>query len=52
MNNFEGKNVLSFLKYVAKKKNTSVSTNVDNEKNLHPDSRKFIFLINLTEVFK
>ena len=37
---------------LAKKKNTLVSENVADEKNIHPRSRKFIFLINLTEFLK
>ena len=37
---------------LAKKKNTLVSENVADEKNIHPCNRKFIFLINLTGFLK
>ena len=36
----------------AKKTNNLVIGNADDEKNLYPDSRKFIFLINLIKYFK
>ena len=38
--------------YQAKMKNSHVSGNADDEKNLYPGSRKFIFLINLINLFK
>ena len=34
-----------------KKKKTLVSGNAGDEKNLHPGSRKFIFLIDFPEIF-
>ena len=37
---------------LAKKKNTLVSENVGDEKNIHLRNRKFIFLINLTGFLK
>ena len=55
----ENKTWLDFLKWIssllthkAKKKNTLVSGNAGDEKNLHPGSRKFKFLINLTEFYQ
>ena len=38
--------------YAKAKKDTIVSGNADEEKNLHPGGRKFIILINLIEFFK
>ena len=35
----------------AKKKNTLVSGNAGDEKNLHPGGRKFIFLIDFLDIF-
>ena len=36
----------------AKKKNTLVSGNAGDEKNLHPSGFTFVFLINVIEFFK
>ena len=45
---------VSLLKFYekAKKKQTLVSENADDEKNLHPGGRKKNFLMNLIEFFK
>ena len=48
---YKGFPVTGNVNVKAKKKNTLVSRNGCDEKNLHPGGRKFIFLIKLIELF-